>query len=428
MPNGDDKTRTRNPKRKWDDLDFGLFTDKVNPEELKHPRKMARTFRAKQKADAANQARKEAEALRARLALIPTPVPPGGGRGDGNFYLAFVKVGQGDCTVMTTPGGKVILIDCGTIATDNEDQQAYVTRVQGILTDRMFLGNADKLEILILTHPDQDHINQLEWVVPNNVKAHTVYHSLRLDKYLLAQAWVRSTVINEALIKRVDLGPDTSGKHKALLSGVAIQKADATNKIERLDADGGLTIVAEDDCTVTLVAAGVSNDYKEEGVVDEQHTNAASVVTLVEVHGKRILLCGDATFDTENYMIRSGMRDRLRRVDYINAPHHGSKRTSSSQSFVDHVRPREMVVVSAAFFGHTQHHLPSWPVVQRWAARFAADRRPADTTPHEMSVWDLTENRYNPTPRTVAQPVYSTGSHDTQYVVIRKPAAGGGAS
>ncbi|RVX45801.1 beta-lactamase superfamily II metal-dependent hydrolase [Nonomuraea polychroma] len=424
------KTRKRKRDDDDDDLDFGLLTDRTTPEELEQPRKKMRVYRAKQKADAADRSRRDAEALRARLAAIPVPVPPGGGRGDGNFYLAFVKVGQGDCTVMTTPGGKVVLIDCGTLAADRESDEAYVKRVKGILTDRMFLGNTTKLDILILTHPDRDHFNQLKRVVPNNVEAHTVYHSLKFDKYHRAQAWVRRTVIRESLIKRVDLGPDKSGKHKALLAGVAIPKADATNKIERLDTDGGLTVVAENDCTVTLVAAGVDNDFAEtEGeIANELQTNAASIVTLVEVHGKKILLCGDATFDTEDYMIGSGMKNRISGVDYINAPHHGSVETSSSQSFVDHVRPRERVVVSAAFFGNSRHHLPSRTIVQRWVDRFARNGRTADTTPHEVSVWDLTVTRSFPTPLEIAQPVYSTGSHDTQYVVIRKPAAGGGAS
>src|SRR5260221_14511483 len=38
---------------------------------------------------------------------------PAGNRGDGSLHLAFIKVGQGECVAVATPGGRVLIFDCG---------------------------------------------------------------------------------------------------------------------------------------------------------------------------------------------------------------------------------------------------------------------------------------------------------------------------
>src|SRR4051795_11468447 len=45
-----------------------------------------------------------------------------GTRGDGVFYLTFLQMGQGDGAIMSTPQGKIVMIDCGTVSTDGENE------------------------------------------------------------------------------------------------------------------------------------------------------------------------------------------------------------------------------------------------------------------------------------------------------------------
>lgn len=87
--------------------------------------------------------------------------------------------------------------------------------------------------------------------------------------------------------------------------------------------------------------------------------NNASCVLLISWQDQRILLTGDIEKKTEQALID---RHQLEPVTLLIAPHHGSK-TSSSQAFVDAVKPSH-VVFSAGFRHHFGHPHPD--VVSRY--------------------------------------------------------------
>lgn len=64
----------------------------------------------------------------------------------------FIDVGQGDCTLLVC-GGKTMLIDCGP-----EDSG---TKIQLYLKK----NNIDRIDYLILTHPDSDHIGGADVII-----------------------------------------------------------------------------------------------------------------------------------------------------------------------------------------------------------------------------------------------------------------------
>jgi len=88
--------------------------------------------------------------------------------------------------------------------------------------------------------------------------------------------------------------------------------------------------------------------------------NADSCVLLVETAGKRILLAGDITSAAELELLAA--RSVPRKVDILVAAHHGSV-TSSSQSFVDKVKPSHTIFTTkrANRFNH-----PSSLIVNRF--------------------------------------------------------------
>ena len=73
--------------------------------------------------------------------------------------VAFLDVGQGDCTVIETPRGKVVVIDGGGVpATDERDGADPGHRI--LLPYLRFRG-IQKIDLLVATHPDEDHVQGL---------------------------------------------------------------------------------------------------------------------------------------------------------------------------------------------------------------------------------------------------------------------------
>ncbi|XTZ13721.1 ComEC/Rec2 family competence protein [Micromonospora echinospora] len=406
------------------------------------------TARKKQKLledDTAAKLREEAAAL-ARLweeEVSKRPPAAPGTRGDRKFYARMIKVGQGDCIVLSTPGGRVILIDCGSTSREVEESEIdlYTKRVRDCLEDPKFLGavqttddfgvplatpKAQLVDILVFTHSDEDHYNQLATVLadkPHKIQVGRVYHSGDFAGYGAAATWVREHIVNDHLIRKVVHNAADPGQRlkkgevagETTLGGFVVPVAATATDIDCLDAQGGIRIVAETDpaCTVTILASGVVNNYLKDG---DSGKNRGSVVLLVEVFGKKLLLCGDSTRSTEHHLMQRGMyaahnRTRLKNVDIVHVAHHGSNRTSSSQNFVDLVDPKERALISAGKVGVSSHHLPSRTVVERYVQRFVDSGR-GKTPPHSGWAWD-SEN-YEPAMSLqfpFKAPVYITGSH-----------------
>lgn len=70
----------------------------------------------------------------------------------GTLEVHFIDVGQGDCTLLLSDD-KVMLIDCA--------EEIYGTAIQNYLQKR----DIKKIDYLILTHPDADHIGGAATVI-----------------------------------------------------------------------------------------------------------------------------------------------------------------------------------------------------------------------------------------------------------------------
>jgi beta-lactamase superfamily II metal-dependent hydrolase len=398
---------------------FSVNNSTLRPEYAGLSRKKTTAQEYARKKKATDDASAAADKLRAEYQAQRKAGPAADGtRGDGTFHISFVQMGQGDCTIMCTPGGKVVLIDCGT---NSEDKKAvtddFTARVRGDLEAAPYLRDDSNIDIVILSHPDKDHYNRLMKVLARGYTVGTVYHSGTLSHYGSGSGWSRARVLHEALIKQVILSEDgLKGANR--LSGRPIDPAFGADRVERLDPTNGLIVVSEDKCEITLLAAGVTEDYKADSDAQDGR-NRGSIVTLVEVFGKKILLCADATRSTEAFILGNTDRAaRLKKVDIVQAGHHGSNVTSSDQTWVDKLEPTTRVMISAGQIGVPNHHLPSAVVVRRWEKRFADGGRTKDDESHLISAWDLTVSMADPQALSLDQPVYSTGSSGTQYVSI----------
>lgn len=207
----------------------------------------------------------------------------------------FVDVGQADCILIKTPGGKAMVIDAG----NNADADTVVNYLknQGI----------SKIDFLIGTHPHEDHIGGMDKVI----------EYFAVGKFYMPK--VTSTtqtykdVINAAKSKNLTIGSAKEGIDINLDDGIAAKMlSPLSDKYDEL------------------------NDY-------------SPVIKLV--YGNiSFLFAGDAGEISENEMLKKG-EDLSSTV--LKVGHHGSS-TSTTQDFLDAVNPKYAVISvgSGNDYGH----------------------------------------------------------------------------
>ncbi|OGE84987.1 MAG: hypothetical protein A3J48_00645 [Candidatus Doudnabacteria bacterium RIFCSPHIGHO2_02_FULL_46_11] len=229
------------------------------------------------------------------------------------FSFHVLDVGQGDALLIKTPDNIKILLDGG--PNDN------------ILTPlAQSLGNFDRrLDLLILTHPDADH---LEGFIPV-LKKYDVQMVLRAG----ALKTTAAHKVFEQVIKEKNV------RDERLFMGDKIKLSDETE-------------------IVVL--------WPPEGELNEKEPNESSIVAQLTYKGYKFLLTGDIGQETEREIMKF-VKPEFIRSHILKVPHHGS-RFSSSSEFLEIVDP-EVAVISVGgdnLYGH-----PTSEVLQRLEQRNA---------------------------------------------------------
>jgi competence protein ComEC len=257
-----------------------------------------------------------AGALAAAL-LVWTPVLPRPGAGA--LELHVLDVGQGDALALRTPRGRWILVDAGPgppVAPD-AGRRVVIPHV------RRFGG---AVAALVLTHADLDHIGG----------ATTLVTRLGPER-LVEPGFLAATGAYDALLDSADAH---GVRWTAARPGLA------------LDLDGVAVRVLAPDADWLATQSG---------------PNDASTILRVEYGDVRLLLVGDAERAQEAHLLERLGPDALR-ADVLKVGHHGS-RTSSTDAFLDAVRPR--VALVSVGRGNTYGH-PAPSVLAALAARGVA--------------------------------------------------------
>ncbi len=231
---------------------------------------------------------------------------------DGNLHISFFDVGQGDATLIQTPGGRSILVDGGLYPSVLNDQ----------------IGRAipfweRKIDLVIATHPDDDHVAGLPSV---------------LERYDVGQLITNGQAAEEESYQALlDIAAENA---------VPIHQARAGEIIEIGDG-------------VRLEILNPPSDQRPP--TGDHHDNDLSVAFRLTYGDFSLLLTGDAGAAAEREMLASGQP--LSAVVY-KAGHHGAK-SSSGESFLGAVQPR-YVIVSAGEGNNYGHPHPE--VLARAAA------------------------------------------------------------
>lgn len=182
-----------------------------------------------------------------------------------------------------------------------------------------------EIELIVLTNTDYDHMNGLSAVV----ERYRVRHFVTSDGVHESAALTR---LGASLRER----------------GVKVVAVEQGDKLEILGQEQlELNVLWPPEVREEYVAVfttQMDNAEREQilgASAKRGDLNERSVVLEIIEGGKRYLLMGDAGFQAEEELIKSG---RLHDVDYLKVGHHGSK-YASSEEFLESIKP-EVTLVS----------------------------------------------------------------------------------
>lgn len=236
-----------------------------------------------------------------------------------DFQIHAIDVEQGDSTLIKLPNNQTMLIDAG-----ERDMGEHVTAYVKNFLDGEGL---EKLDYLVLTHPDSDHIGGAIDVL-ENIEVDTVF---RPKVYTQEEAENMSGQISVS----------TTSTYAELISLIDEKQCN------EVFSDNSISFYAGG-CLIEFLSP--AEDYYSE-------SNEFSAVIMLTYQTKKFLFMGDADQTIEQSLIdRYG--DYLK-ADILKVGHHGSN-TSSSQQFLE--------VVDADYallYSDSNKDLPSSDVLNR---------------------------------------------------------------
>lgn len=240
-----------------------------------------------------------------------------GGGGNPNVDVIFFDVGHGDAALVTLPNDKHILIDAG-------PRSPYSDAGRRTLLPHLRWAGISRLEMVVLTHADGDHIGGLPAVL-RSVPVRRIVHNGRTS--------------DTNLFREVQHVADSLS-----IPYAAVEAGDTLH----VDSSVRLQVLAP------IPGFGGSGD-----------NNVSVVVRLV--YGKTcFLFTGDVEAETEAVLVQQF--GSMMASDVVKVPHHGSS-TSSTPPFVTRVtRPDTSSRAVVSVSRHGRFGLPDPSVIRRWNA------------------------------------------------------------
>ncbi len=229
----------------------------------------------------------------------------------------FLDVGQGDCILVQTASGENYLFDCGS-------SRSGVGRY--VLLPFLKYSGVHKLDAVVLSHPDSDHINgALE---------------------LLACAEENSVEIGQLVLPAIE---ETA--REAQLQSI-IQAAEQSGRrgvpVRYLAAGEGWKCGSADFLCLHPAAGWPAEEE-----------NAYSLCIYVQfMEGASLLLTGDVEAAGEKALLRELEERRIENLTILKTPHHGS-RGATSRELLEQLQP-QLAVISCGRnnrYGHPHREL-----------------------------------------------------------------------
>ena len=249
---------------------------------------------------------------------------------DGRLHVEFLDVGQGDSIFVTFPTGETMLVDGGgrlnfnKILLKGDDESETVefepdsrTIGESVVSEFLWQKGYSKIDFIVSTHPDADHIQGLADVA-------------------------RNFAVKRALFSGIYLGDEEFDDLYGILESRKIESS-IVSRGEYLEFGNA---------RVDVLSLSPENTPKSGS------TNNSSLVLRIVFGNRSFLLSGDIEKEAEKELVQNTKVQS----DVVKVAHHGS-RTSSINEFVDAVKANYAVISvgRTSRFGH-----PHAEVVERW--------------------------------------------------------------
>jgi len=239
--------------------------------------------------------------------------------------VTAIDVGQGDSLLVVFPDGETMLVDAGGFpGMERMRRKPQIDIGEDVVSPYLWSRRIRRLDYAVLTHGHSDHMAGLAAVLDN-------FHPRAL--------WI--------------------GAEPKTPEWQTVQTHAITDRVKIVQLHRTSTPISLGGTEIRVLAP--SSEY----VASEAAQNNDSVVLEITYKDKSVLLTGDAERLSEDDMVNSG---QLRPVTLLKIGHHGS-RTSSSEEFLDQVRP-QLAIISDGY--QNQFHHPHPEVLQRLASHHVA--------------------------------------------------------
>ncbi len=274
----------------------------------------------------------------ALFALVSYPFPPRVDRG--KLEVTALDVGQGEALFLALPQNQTMLIDAGGLATFGSTAIPIADIGEEVVSPYLWARSLRTLDAVVISHAHYDHIGGLPAV---------------LENFRVKQLWIGDNPPSPEYDRALDLARRRGVRILRLIQG-------ETRFL------GG----------VTFQVLGPAPEYAPRS----RPSNDDSLVLLARFGERSFLLTGDIERASEQRLIQDGF---LCHADVLKVAHHGSK-TSTSERFLDEVRPWFGVISAGADnpYGHPHPDV---------LARLAAYRTRLFRTDQEGAVTLKTDGR-----------------------------------
>ncbi len=302
------------------------------------------------------------------VSLITGDNTSGGGlpplnQSNGSLNVHFVDVGQGDCIYIAFPDGTDMLIDCG------NKSSGYEYDVTKEYLDA--LNSDNTINHLMLTHSDEDHVDQLNKIVDAyqidniympNIKAEPGTGSSTASE-LTSQ--INNLDQNKLALFTDDDTISTLVYAKFFIAALSEPNCNVKLTVDPDENTNSLVIKDEADTYRLTFYCQTEQNYADNNLSSAHEKNSISPIGVLEFNNRKVVLTGDANHDSNSepqFVDRIGSID----CDVLKVAHHGSA-TSSCEEFLDAI-DCEYAVISCDPQGNTFKH-PTPAALKRFSDR-----------------------------------------------------------
>lgn len=234
------------------------------------------------------------------------------------MFIKFLQAGNGDCILIQGNGHHVII-----------DSGEYCAELHDAVKD--IIASKESIDLLIITHYDSDHIKTIC----------DILSELTVDKRkkLLKCVWFNATKVgfrgnynDLSAGDAVELGhllleadiPWVSELKRGIVKAIGREcKLEIIDggTIYEPDSDSGLLSNVKSDWGTSFK---VLENYLDDDAQDSSKTNSQSAIIVGHIHGKDILLPGDAVPSKLSAALDFYRKNKIARFDLVKLPHHGS--------------------------------------------------------------------------------------------------------